>query len=108
MFPTLLNVTEAASVAVTSSTSAPGTDDETIKLVWIIPAVIAFVVILVLFALGVFYCIRGLELAFIHHCSPHCTCCCACCYNDVTSRDEYIHLNETFDIYKEEYTINGR
>lgn len=112
---TLLNVTQTATVAmasdqisVTSSTPTPSDNDETIKLVWIIPTVIAIIVILVLLALGLFYCIRALEVAFIRHCAPRFSCCCACCLNDITSRDEYIHLNETFDIYKEEYTINGR
>ena len=91
-----------------SSTTKPPIDDETVKLIWIIPSVLGIVAILVLFALGVFYCIRGLELCFIRHCSHHFTCCCSRCYADRVYRDEYIHLNETFDSNKEDYAINGR
>lgn len=91
--------------AVTSSTPKPD-DDDVIKLVWIIPTVLGVIAVLFILALGLFYCIRALELAFIRHCAPACTCC-ACCVDQKQYSDEYIHLNETFDIYQEKYSLNG-
>lgn len=104
---TILTDEHLTTAAVSSTTPAPDDTDDVIQLIWIIPSVLGVVAVIVLFALGLFYCIRGLELAFIRHCSSCCTCC-PCCCEDATKRDEYIHLNETFDIYNESYTINGR
>ncbi|KAH3855893.1 uncharacterized protein LOC127871128 [Dreissena polymorpha] len=97
-----------------STTNSPITstgrsdDDAAVSLTWLISIVIGVVVVMLFLALGLFYCIRNLELCFLTRCPE----CCPCCVPE-DERDEYIHLNNAFDHYRDHYrddsyTINSK
>lgn len=90
---------DVTSLSLQSSTD-PSEDYGTSELVWIIPTIVAVIIFLFLLAVGLFYCIRNLELFTLRRN----LCVCWCCKR--SEGEEYIHLNETFHIYCENYTLN--
>ncbi|XP_052770554.1 uncharacterized protein LOC128210322 [Mya arenaria] len=91
MEPTTYSLTATSSSAPITTAA---THTELLALAWIIPTVLGVIFVLVFLALLFFYCIKYTELWFLRRCPE---CCCCCLPGGGGPRDEYIHLNSSFD-----------
>ncbi|KAH3855904.1 uncharacterized protein LOC127871127 [Dreissena polymorpha] len=107
VFPTSGFPYESTTITPITSTKSAD-DDAAVSLTWLIPIVIGVVVVMLFLALGLFYCIRNLELCFLTRCPE----CCPCCVPE-DERDENIPLHSAYGHYRESYrddsyTINSK
>lgn len=93
--PFLIEVTTQA----VETTTHKHHDTDLTQLAWIIPMVLAGVVIMFIIALLCFYGVRRMELYMMKWCYKKYGCC------NPSEKEEYSYLKEAFD--PEHYSLNG-